>query len=309
MASTVRDDINSEYPTNSGFEKWFRMPDAPKLSVRGVNRANLAVTEIRYDRPDYGMTDPVTNQDGFTVGLQLRPYAFHELWYEGKAVPVHHVRAGDTLLFDLRTVQAARMTVPFHSLQFFISRGLMKELAEDLEAPVMDEIHCGAGVPIGDPVIKRLGSAVRPALAAPDEANDLFASHLMLSLSIYVCTTYGDLRTQRALPGGLSAWQESAAKELIDAHIDGSLALQRLAEICGLSTSHFAHAFKRSVGMAPHKWLLGRRIERAKELMMRSRSSLSDIALACGFADQSHLTRVFRRATGHTPAAWKAQLS
>jgi AraC-like DNA-binding protein len=296
-------------PANSGFEKWFRMPDAAQLVTRGLEHSSLAVTEIRYDGANYGMTDPVINQDAFTIGLQLRPYKFHELWYEGKARPVPDVKVGDTLLFDLRTVQAARLMIPFHSLQFFISRALLNDIADDLEASPIDEIHCPDGRPISDAVIARLGNAARPALAAPDQTNELFASHLMLSLSIYVCATYGDLKAPRRLPGGLSAWQERTAKEMINAYIDGSLPLARVAAVCGLSTSRFAHAFKASVGMAPHKWLLLRRVERAKKLLQRGRHTLSDIALACGFADQSHFTRVFRRATGATPGEWKLRLS
>jgi AraC-like DNA-binding protein len=255
------------------------------------------------------MTDPVVNQDAFSIGLTLRPYRFHELWYEGKAKPIYDVKVGDALLFDLRTVQASRLTVPFHTLQFFLSRALLKDIADDLESPPIDEIHCPGTVAVTDPVITRLGTAARPALAAPDQTNELFASHLMLSLSIYACATYGDLKTPRSLPGGLSAWQERAAKELIEAHIDGSLPIARVAAVCGLSTSRFAHAFKASVGMAPHRWLLVRRVERAKELLRRGRRSLSDVALACGFADQSHFTRVFRRATGATPGDWKLRLS
>lgn len=293
-------------PTNSGFEKWFRMPDAAQLSVRGLDRSSLAVTEIRYDRPNYGITDPVTNQDGFSIGLQLRPYPFHELWYEGKAVPVYDVRPNDTLLFDLRTVQASRLTVPFHSLQFFLSRALLNELCDDLESPRIDQINCPTAKPVSDPVIARLGNAVRPALAMPSEANELFASHLMLVLSIHTCVSYGGMKTPRTVPGGLSAWQERAAKELIEAHIDGSLSLARVAAVCGLSTSHFAHAFRESIGVAPHKWLLARRVDRAKSLLRASRCSLTDIALECGFADQSHLTRVFKQATGQTPGTWRA---
>jgi AraC-like DNA-binding protein len=296
-------------PANSGFEKWFRMPDAAQLVTRGLEHSSLAVTEIRYDGFDYGMTDPVVNQDAFTIGLQLRPYKFHELWYEGRARPVHDVRPGDTLLFDLRTVQAARLTVPFHSLQFFLSRALLKDIADDLESAPIDEIRCPDGRPVTDPVIARLGNAARPALAAADQTNELFASHLMLSLSIYVCATYGNLKTPRRMSGGLSAWQERTAKEMIEAYIDGSLPLARVAAACGLSTSRFAHAFKASVGMAPHKWLLLRRVDRAKALLQRGRYTLSDVALACGFADQSHFTRVFRRATGATPGEWKLRLS
>ena len=148
-------------------------------------------------------------------------------------------------------------------------------------------------------------TAGRPALASPQESNELFASQVMLALGTYICATNGNLRAPRPCSGGLSTWQTRAAKEMISAHLDGNLPLQRVAELCGLSTSHFAHAFRRTVGVAPHRWLLRRRVERAIDILGGGRDSLSDIALACGFSDQSHFTRVFRRATGHSPGGWK----
>lgn len=301
-------DITDDVPANSAIDEWFRLRDAAKISVRGLGKSRLAVTEIKYDRPNFGLTEPVVQQDAFLIGVQLRPYSFHELWYDGKARPVKDVHPGDTLFFDLRICQASKIDVPFHSLQFFLSRAFLNELADDLHSPRFDDLKCNDGVPVADPIIARLGRSVRPALAAPFESNELFASHLMLSLGIYVCATYGGLRTQRSKPGCLSAWQERVAKELIDAHIDGNLSLESVAAVCDISTSHFAHAFKKSTGVAPHQWLLTRRVEMAKHLLRTSRESLTDIGLACGFADQSHFTRVFSRATGLAPGAWKKQL-
>jgi AraC family transcriptional regulator len=78
-----------------------------------------------------------------------------------------------------------------------------------------------------------------------------------------------------------------------------------LAKECRLSVSHFSRAFHRTMGAAPHNWLLTHRIEVAKEKLRDGRLSLSDIALACGFADQSHLTRVFTRIVGASPGAWR----
>jgi AraC family transcriptional regulator len=75
-----------------------------------------------------------------------------------------------------------------------------------------------------------------------------------------------------------------------------------------LSVSHFSRAFRRTMGVAPHSWLLARRIEVAKERLRDCRLSLSDVALACGFADQSHLTRVFTRMVGVSPGAWRRAL-
>jgi AraC-like DNA-binding protein len=144
----------------------------------------------------------------------------------------------------------------------------------------------------------RLAAGEQRALCQPGHAG---ARHL------YLCHERKPQGT-RPCSGGLSTWQTRAAKEMISAHLDGNLPLQRVAEVCGLSTSHFAHAFRRTVGVAPHRWLLRRRVERAIDMLGGGRDSLSDIALACGFSDQSHFTRVFRRATGHSPGGWKRQL-
>ena len=64
----------------------------------------------------------------------------------------------------------------------------------------------------------------------------------------------------------------------------------------------------RTMGVAPHNWLLTRRVEVAKEKLRDDRLSLSDVALACGFTDQSHLTRVFTRMVGVSPGAWRRAL-
>ena len=84
--------------------------------------------------------------------------------------------------------------------------------------------------------------------------------------------------------------------------------LNEVARECRLSVSHFSRAFRRSMGVAPHSWLLTRRVEAAKEKLRDDRLTLLDVALACGFADQSHLTRVFTRVVGISPGAWRRAL-
>jgi AraC family transcriptional regulator len=104
--------------------------------------------------------------------------------------------------------------------------------------------------------------------------------------------------------GGLAPWQVRRAMEILGANLDG-VPLKELAQECGLSVSHFSRAFRRTVGVAPHNWLLMRRIEVAKQKLRRSQLPLSDVALACGFADQSHMTRIFTRMVGTSPGAWR----
>jgi len=92
---------------------------------------------------------------------------------------------------------------------------------------------------------------------------------------------------------------------MIDANLDGEVSLDALAKQCCSSSIHFSRAFRQSTGTSPHRWLLHQRVEKAKGLLRDRQSPLSEVALACGFADQSHLTRVFTRLSGAGPAAWR----
>jgi AraC-like DNA-binding protein len=80
-----------------------------------------------------------------------------------------------------------------------------------------------------------------------------------------------------------------------------------LSAVVQRSEAHFARAFKKTLGLSPHAYVLQRRLEKASYLMLASDDSLSDIALACGMTDQAHLCKVFRQLTGQTPAAWRRE--
>jgi AraC family transcriptional regulator len=112
--------------------------------------------------------------------------------------------------------------------------------------------------------------------------------------------------TQKMLSaGGLAGRQAKRALEYIEAHLGSQIEIREIAKLLALSKSHFSRTFKRSVGFSPRAYVSARRVERAK-LMMRSTSErLSDIALICGFADQSHLNRHFRRIVGMSPGLWR----
>ncbi len=105
--------------------------------------------------------------------------------------------------------------------------------------------------------------------------------------------------------GGLAPWQERRAKELMSTHLARQIPLALVAGECRLSVSHFARSFKQCTGKPPHRWLLENRVERAKELLLDPEVSLAEVALDCGFSDQSHFTRVFSRTVGTSPGTWR----
>jgi len=104
--------------------------------------------------------------------------------------------------------------------------------------------------------------------------------------------------------GGLASWQTLRVQSMIEAQLGDRLLIAELAMAVRLSPSHFARAFKRSLGCSPHHYMLKRRVERAKECMRTTTDPLAQIALNCGFADQAHFTRCFKRCEGETPTAW-----
>jgi AraC family transcriptional regulator len=106
-------------------------------------------------------------------------------------------------------------------------------------------------------------------------------------------------------PGGLATWQAKLALDYIEANLGSKMAIEEMANIVALSKSHFSRAFKKRLGSSPMAYVVVRRVERAKLMMTSTREGLTDIALACGFADQSHLNRYFRRVVGMSPGLWR----
>jgi AraC family transcriptional regulator len=113
-------------------------------------------------------------------------------------------------------------------------------------------------------------------------------------------------RAARILPsGGLTRNQARRVLDYIESNLVCELTLRELAGIAELSLHHFAHMFKRTLGVAPYRYVLGRRVERAKAMLRTVRASLVDISLATGFDSQSHFTSTFRRMVGTTPTEFQ----
>ena len=125
-------------------------------------------------------------------------------------------------------------------------------------------------------------------------------------VSAFLVATHGSLsRHVPSTESGVAPWQLRIAKSYIEEHFRQEISLAELASLTRLSQSRFARGFRVSTGMPPYTWALRRRIEAAEQLLAGTDEPLSHIAIQVGFADQSHLTKVFRRALGTTPAAWR----
>src|SRR6476661_4677309 len=147
----------------------------------------------------------------------------------------------------------------------------------------------------------------RPALVTPPVQS--FAAWHNMTLHarprLDVIGTLGKMVPTPLAHGGLSPGAMRRVREFVDAHLSSSINLATLASIAGISIHHFARGFKQTANVTPHHYLVQKRVERARELLARTELSLSEIAYAVGFSDQSHLTRHFRQTLGVTPRQFR----
>lgn len=276
----------------------------PVLQTSAACKSGMTFIEIASGQDKAGITESIQD-DAFLVALQLQPCVDFDLFADGRIIRPRAFSAGAIAIFDLRMNMAMDRRDPFHAVDLYIPRNSLDTLADDANASVIDELHHDPGKAFEDPIARHLLLTIQPALSAPKLASELFIDHVAMALATHVAHTYGGMRARDIRFGTLAGWQERRAKDLIAAHLTGNITLADLAKACDLSIRHFTRAFRGSTGMSPHAWLLHLRIEKAKQLLKSSRIVLADIALDCGFSDQSHMTRVFQRSTGVTPSAWR----
>jgi AraC family transcriptional regulator len=105
--------------------------------------------------------------------------------------------------------------------------------------------------------------------------------------------------------GGLAGWQSKLIRRQIEDNLGSRICISDLANLVGLSPSHFFRAFRETFGAAPMAYVIRMRITRAQQIMLRSTRPLSQVALECGLCDQAHFTRMFRQVVGMTPRQWR----
>jgi AraC family transcriptional regulator len=141
------------------------------------------------------------------------------------------------------------------------------------------------------------------------EDNGAFVARLPVLASLAQPEWPGDARPasppRGPVRGGLAPWQVKRVLDYIEKNLAECIPVGAIAAVVGLCSSHFSRAFKRSLGLPFHLYLMRRRVALAQRLMLNTADSLGTIAVSCGMSDQSHLTRWFRRVVDETPNAWR----
>jgi AraC family transcriptional regulator len=283
---------------------YLHLTEPPIHATLGSTRSELAVTRLHAPS---GFTDPTSSiplEKAFSIHLHLRENQGGRLWLSGKLVPTGKRPSGGVTILDLEQDPIAFFPNPIDVVQFYIPRMALEEFAYENRLATANTLrwpHCEM-----DATLKHLGMAVLSAIQFSKPAPKIFLDYIGQTILAHAACVYGGTSDSLDLiRGQLAPWQARRAKEFLNANLYGDVSLASVAAECDLSISHFAHAFRRTFGRPPHRWLMERRIDAVKDLLLTSRSTLAEIASKCGFADQSALNRSFKRVLGRSPGEWR----
>lgn len=240
---------------------------------------------------------------GYLLGLSLLGGHRRSI-HDGPRRSSHRFDVDALYIRNFADPYRARLDGPFDFLLVELPRASLDRITEETGCGSVDGLNVATAC--RDDLLSGLMRALMPVLERPAEASALLLDQITLAIGTRVAERHGQ---RRAAPVGanrrLSRAQEALAKDMLLSRLDSDLSIAEIAQACRLSRSYFTTAFRQTLGQTPHQWMTMQRIQRARELMAASQLPLAEIAAACGFADQSHFTRVFAKATGLPPSRWR----
>jgi len=156
-----------------------------------------------------------------------------------------------------------------------------------------------------NPSIWETVSKLKAQIGSTDPTDRMYADALGGVLAYELLRLHGTTASRRTSCGGLATWQQKRVLDFMEEHLAEDFSLSVLADLVRLSPYHFVRSFKRSIGEPPHRYWVGRRIERAKALLANPSKSITEIAFDVGFGGSSAFSVAFRRITGQTPTEFR----
>ncbi len=284
----------------------FHLKESEQVSTSWPGDNLFAITRLQSDTGIPDRTTRVPSEAALHISVSILPVPLraYDLWIDGKAIDVPYIPSLRTSVMDLQSDPVCWVGAGFDYVHYHVPKAGLDAIARDHGTEPAGSYKFA--ICEHDIVVAQLTQYVLPLIGSRDWIGSLALDQFSLILGAHVLRTYGGLPPLGAAKrGGLAPWQGRRAAEMISESLDGRIHLSDMARECGLSVSHFTRAFRKSFGMSPYRWLLQRRIDRAKSLLATSDLPIADIALRSGFSDQTAFTRAFGRVVGDSPARWR----
>jgi len=271
------------------------------MSNEGTPWANTVKVEVHRVRPQ---EEPETTPLEHCISLKLSGQETLEWKLAGKRFLNRAYRASEFCLVSKGTPVWARWRQGGEFLVVAIPSSFALSVAD--AASPRRHIEFTNPWTFRDTVAENLMKTMWYELKAGCPAGRLFGESLATAFTAHLLRHYSVFQHKmEPLRGGLCSAALRRVAEYIQAHLHEELSLRQLADLAHLSSYHFAHVFKQSTGLAPHRYVLTQRIALAKTLLEGTRIPLTEIAFRVGFPSQAHLTVMFRKFVGCTPGSYR----
>ena len=194
-------------------------------------------------------------------------------------------------------------------LQLYLRQSIVERTVQEMYGADASTVTLVPRFGIVDPMLEQLAMAIVDALRDGLSGDGLYIDTIAQMMAVHLVRRHSS-RSNRVPhhPGvGVSRHAIRRLVEFIEEHLADDLSLDTLSAEVGLSPLYMSRVFKDAVGQPPHQYVLGRRVERAKDLLRNTERPIADIAGATGFSSQSHLSNWFNRAVGVSPAAYRRE--
>lgn len=211
-----------------------------------------------------------------------------------------HATSGDLDIVPNACAASWEEDGPSTMLVIHVTPSLVRMAARDMGLDP-DRVSVEPQLQLKDPGIEHIGWALKAELERPEPYGRLYADSLGMALAARLLQRYAPI-APRQLNGSFSKRRIQNVIDYIHDNLALDLSLAELAAVAGLSTSHFKSLFREATNLPAHEYVIQCRVEYAVNLLSHGKTSLSEVALLAGFADQSHMARCMRRVIGVTPA-------
>ena len=230
-----------------------------------------------------------------TTDMQRR---FEGAWTRARCSP------GDLSLLTRSQWSHWHWTAPIDVTHVYLTDRLVSGIASEVTDRTAAEVRLHDVLRIQDPILSSIVDAVTREASMPRPGGAIYAEAVATQLVVHLIRNYASIKCEESrAKGGLTTVQRKRLADYVDAHLHEPLCLEQLAGAVGLGLWSFTRRFRDSFGCTPHRYLVERRLERARELLLRSAMPVKEVASVCGFADQAHMTRLFKERLNATPGS------
>jgi AraC family transcriptional regulator len=275
------------------------LPCPPILSSHNLGWNDIQV--LHHRQPAWETPEHCHNRHVIIIHHSLQPVKTERVLGESKQIEQCH--DGEIVIIPALVRHKAITSQENDSTALILEPSYLAHIAH--ETVDGDHVELIPHFTKPDPLIHQIALTLNSELVSNSRCSRLYIESATTMLAAHLLKHYCVFKSRLLEYDGLPKYKLNQALQYINAHLERDLKLGEIAEAVGMSQYYFLRLFKQSMGVTPYQYVLYLRVERAKPLLKQTKLTISDVAIECGFANQSHFTKLFRKMLGMTPKAYR----